>query len=368
MSCIICGGKKGQVYREEFQQFQTVTSDCRPFGAGGELLLCSFCDTVYRPRTNQWRANCRKIYSNYVAHRQGHGDEQKLFESSSSISRSAKLVDQLLRIEFLSDNLTWLDFGCGEGHFLRELENASKNCRLYGCDFGQTPPDRFQPSTRKKYFPIDSRPRLRFDRISLIHVAEHFFNPVQELKEIKKMLKPNAKLFIQIPYLKENPLDLIIADHGTFFTKDTIQSLLLRSGYKIEQISADWVRKELSIVVSIADKSPTSPQSRCEGVGGKESSLSILKTHYRYLSDLKDEIASKRGGGGLIIFGSSIGATWGAAESGLENVEAFFDEDSARWGFDHLGIPILNPKRNIQNVVIPLDAGTREKIKNKYNF
>ena len=368
MSCIICGEKRGQNDREEFKQFHTVTSDCRPFGVGGELMLCSFCNTVYRPRTVQWRAHCDKIYSSYVAYRQGRGDEQKLFESSSSISRSAKLVEQLLKIEFLSDNLTWLDFGCGEGHFLGELKKASKNCRLYGCDFGRTPSDRFQLSAQMSYFPVKSRPGIRFDRISLIHVAEHFFDPVKELKEIKTMLKPNGKLFIQIPYLKENPLDLIIADHGTFFTKETIQSLLMRSGYKIEQISSDWVRKELSIVVSISEECSEIPQSGCEEVDEEECSRSILEAHYCYLSDLKNELESKRNQGSLIIFGSSIGATWGASECGFENVEAFFDEDSARWGFDHLGIPILRPKKNIQNIVIPLDVGTREKIIGKYNL
>lgn len=367
MACINCGQSSSQVYHEEFCDFQTVTSDCRPFGAGGELLLCSFCDTVYRPRTNQWRAHCRKIYSSYVAHRQGRGDEQKLFESSSRVSRSSILIEQLRKRTFLSDNLAWLDFGCGEGHFLEEIEKVSSGCSFYGCDFGSTPPEKFKPPITKKYFSINSKPSIRFDRISLIHVVEHFFSPCEELTEIRKLLKPGGKLFVQVPYLIKNPLDLVIADHGTFFTKETIQSLLQRSGYDVEHISDDWVQKELSVIASVSENSVTKSRISHE-LNEHEDLPSILENHYHYLARLKNEIASKRDKGSIIIFGSSIGATWGAAESGLENVEAFFDEDSARLGYRHLGIPILSPKKNIQNVVIPLDARTREKIKKKYNF
>lgn len=104
------------------------------------------------------------------------------------------------------------------------------------------------------------------------------------------------------------------------------------------------------------------------GLSEHEDLFPILENHYHYLARLKNEIASKRDRGSIIIFGSSIGATWGATESGLENVEAFFDEDDSRWGFEHLGILILCPREDAKNVVVPLESATRDRIKRKYNF
>jgi len=367
VACISCGQSSAQVRHEEFRYFQTVTSDCRPFPSSEGFLICSNCKIVYRPRTTQWRSDCEEIYSDYEAHRQGQGEEQKVFKLSSRVSRSSILIEQLWKRTFLSNNLALLDFGCGEGHFLEEIEKVSSGCSLYGCDFGSTPPEKFKLSSTKRYFSINSKPSIRFDRISLVHVVEHFFSPCEELTEIRKLLKPGGKLFVQVPYLIKNPLDLVIADHGTFITKETIQSLLRQSGYDVEHISDDWVQKELSIIASVPENSVTRRQISDE-LNEHEDRSPILENHYHYLASLKNEIVRKRDKGSIIIFGSSIGATWGAAESGLENVEAFFDEDDSRWGFEHLGIRILRPREDAKNVVVPLESATRDRIKRKYNF
>ena len=70
----------------------------------------------------------------------------------------------------------------------------------------------------------------------------------------------------------------------------------------------------------------------------------------------------------ITIFGSSIAATWAAAEGGLENVHEFLDEDGSRQNSKHLGVPVKKPTPGLQNVIIPLDSDLQKMVKKKYGY
>ena len=360
--CVSCGETLDCEGGLNFSHFQRVTSDCRLFGPGGQVLHCDACGLVQRPRSCRWREDCAEIYLDYQAHRQGREEEQKVFNSSLCQSRSDGLISQLLENFRIGNNASWLDYGCGEGHFLESLSKRCPDVTLSGCDHTNEIPRILRNQDRIKYFSVESSFRARFDWISLIHVVEHFHDPRNELKRIQQFLQPGGRIFIQVPNLRRNPFDLIIADHGSFFTRFTICQLLQDSGLDVEYCSDDWVRKELSIVAT-----QRTDTKHITSLRRAEEPQRLLEHHLKFLTSLKSEICLKKKEK-ITIFGSSIAATWAAAEGGLENVRQFFDEDPSRQGSTHLEIPIEKPGAKSENVVVALEPHLREIIKKRYGY
>ena len=83
----------------DFPNFLQVTSDCRPWKAGGNLVICQVCGTVQKPVTEAWLAESEAIYGGYEIYSQSGGVEQSAFDqlTGAAQSRSAKLVDWLIR-------------------------------------------------------------------------------------------------------------------------------------------------------------------------------------------------------------------------------------------------------------------------------
>ena len=84
---------------------------------------------------------------------------------------------------------------------------------------------------------------IKFDFISLNKVLEHLQNPIKSLIKIKKILKTNGILYIEVPdgeiaskhkseYLREE----FFADHNHVFSKKSITYLVRSTGYNVISI------------------------------------------------------------------------------------------------------------------------------------
>ena len=94
-----------------------------------------------------------------------------------------------------------LDFGCGLGEFLTHVAHAMPTVKLYGCDISQEA----CLTVLNKDFDVAWYEDITiftdyFDVITVIHSLEHFIDPVQCIKDLKKALKPNGWLIVILPY------------------------------------------------------------------------------------------------------------------------------------------------------------------------
>lgn len=95
-----------------------------------------------------------------------------------------------------------LDVGCGRAVMLAELDKLGWHC--VGTEISETSSKlagssarvilHAEPSLETCGFPSDY-----FDIVTLWHVFEHLRNPVETLKEIKRILKPDGLLVIEVP-------------------------------------------------------------------------------------------------------------------------------------------------------------------------
>lgn len=86
----------------------------------------------------------------------------------------------------------------------------------------------------------------QFDIITLFHVLEHLHDPISTLKQLKRLLKPNGKIIIEVPSSNDALLTLYESDEFAKFTywschlylynEWTLKKMVGKSNFKIYYI------------------------------------------------------------------------------------------------------------------------------------
>jgi|TARA_B100001964_G_C14221478_1_gene595491 SAM-dependent methyltransferase len=270
------------------------------------------------------------------------------------------ILDQFKKRLHPSQSGTWLDYGCGQGHLLSECARRYPNLVLIGVDESQKSREYIEHIKNATFISNIEDCDQRLDIVSMVHVLEHLESPVKILSKLKEKMKEDALLLIQIPTFVRNPFDLIIFDHGMFFTKKTISALLETAGFRVCTFARAVSQKEITVV---ARKSTARLNRRSVTSRDVKLTEAKLREGANYLSGLRDHAQLKASGGKVQIFGSSIGACWLFNELGTNNVACFLDEDSERVGNIFLGKEIRPfAQKNIDRTVFPLDPETKDQV------
>jgi SAM-dependent methyltransferase len=342
--CRVCGAVALDGF-PQFARLPRVTSDCRPFPAGGRLAICGECAAVQKPVDARWREEAAAIYAAYDVYFQSGGVEQAVFDPATGAPRrrSAVLVDRLASNREIAETGTALDVGCGNGALLSAFAGIRPGWRLYGHDLSEINRAALSriPGFEQLYTgPMDAVPG-GFDLVSLSHSLEHFTNPVEALASLRSKLAAGGCLFIEVPDAAATPFDLLVADHVSHFTADDIARVLARAGFDPLILARDWVVKELSVVAEATPVRGSRPPSTCPA-GSSDVIRRRVEAQIAWLQAVIDgarEAAKKRPFG---VFGTSVAAMWLFGEIG-DAVEFFADEDPSRRGRRLLDRPILHP-------------------------
>ena len=283
----------------------------------------------------QWQTECREIYQSYAIYAQGGGAEQRVFDSSSgaSASRSDQLLDRLVDVADIPEQGHLIDIGCGNGGFLRSFSRRHPHWRLSGSEFDEKHRASIEniPGFEKFFSGDVCDLPGEFDICSLIHVLEHIEAPGKFLESVRSKLKAGGLLIVELPSYRQNPFELLIADHATHFEPATIESLLAAAEFKSLHITGEWIPKELSIVARALP--PIAERTQPTSEDHLSSAIHWLDAVHRDAKNVAQRAAN------FGIFGTSIAATWLLGE--LDGKARFFvDEDPDRVGGKHLDLPI----------------------------
>lgn len=348
-----------------FSFLNQVTSDCRPWHIGGQLGVCISCGMVQKPVTDEYLREIDEIYSQYDIYSQSGGIEQSIFEQEgASVSRSQKIVKWLATNQLLPQNGKLLDVGCGNGAFLRAFGQYFGEWEMAGLELDMKHKDLIEaiPRVTSLYTGSIDNVHDTFDIIVLIHALEHIPHPVEYLKSLRKYLKPDGLLFIEVPDLENSPFDILIADHITHFVSKVLHKVVQNASFETLVIKSDFVPKELSLLARNSQIQEVTKSNLFEGSGanGKE----LAESYINWLSRMLEKANSITGKIG--IFGSSISATWLAASLG-DKVSFFVDEDKDRIGRLHMGKTIYSSLEIPQGfpVFVPLRADIAKSIEER---
>lgn len=186
--------------------------------------------------------NLGKYYESedYISHTD---NKRSLFEKLYHFIKSIALKNKLNLINSLQPNKgKILDIGAGTGEFLSVAKNDGWQI------IGVEPSDRAKSIAIKKGISfVEQTSELEnhsFDVISMWHVLEHVPDLDQQIKELKRLLKPTGTLIIAVPNFKSfdakhygkfwAAFDVPI--HFWHFSKTAIKLLFEKEEMKLEKI------------------------------------------------------------------------------------------------------------------------------------
>ena len=330
-----------------------VTSDCKPWPPGGQLGVCTRCGSVQKTIDEQWLADIARIYDDYTIYFQASGAEQAVFvgDTAQLMSRSDRLVSQVVAHVDLPSNGRLLDIGCGNGAFLAAFANAMPGWTMAGTELSDT-----NKATVEAIRGVDALYTCAleetpgcFGMISLVHVLEHIAGPAAFLRTVAAKLEHGGTLFIEVPNAARNPFDLMIADHATHFTAASLTALLEGAGFSITTLSGEWVSKEISAVATRARVPARVSAAGGDAVSDALDWLVATRAAARHLR-------AGAGGKPFGLFGSSIAATW-LAQGVDREMDFFVDEDIHRHGARFFDRPVLSPDDVVPGSVVFVGIG-----------
>lgn len=324
-----------------YRSLRRVTSDCRAWPAGGQIGVCRVCAAVQKPADEAFLAEIDDIYRSYTIYHQAAGAEQAVFEQFSGLpaSRSVTLLDTFRRRADLKPTGRMLDVGCGNGATLRAFNSVAPGWKKAGTEFDAKCRAEVEsiPNTEPLHVgPVESV-LGSFDLITMIHVLEHIVDPIAVLHTLCGKLSPGGLLLIEVPHHRTNPFELLIADHRTHFTADSMTRVLAAAGFEIVSVAEDWIPKELSVVARPVRAPLPAPPWADAAAARARVVQSIV-----WLSETANRLRLLGADSPVGLFGTSIAGTWLAAEAG-DSIAFFVDEDPNRAGGSYLGKPVHAP-------------------------
>ena len=161
-----------------------------------ELYRDESLDLVYtHPQPNA--TNLPKYYESedYISHTDG---KRSLFEKAYHFVKNIALKNKLDLINSLQVSKgSLLDIGAGTGEFLNVAKENGWNC------VGVEPSEKAKAIALKKGVSFSETTNVlkdhSFDVITMWHVLEHVPNIENQIKELKRLLKPNGTILIAVP-------------------------------------------------------------------------------------------------------------------------------------------------------------------------
>jgi SAM-dependent methyltransferase len=353
--CHACGADALAVV-DAFSSLRQVTSDCRPWRNGGLVAACRNCGLVQKPNTPAWRKDADEIYAGYQIYYQSGGEEQRVFDQASGVaaSRSSRLVDAFKSTTALKPAGRLLDVGCGNGALLREFAKAMPGWQLTGSEINETHRAAVERIPGVEAFHTGSLRALaaRFDVVTMIHCVEHISSPVAALADMRRLLTDDGVLLIEVPDFTSNPFDLLIGDHASHFSPESLRRVLEAAGYRPDLVTTDWISKEIS---AVARPTGAASDPRMLASPMANGAITMLQGSVQWLMEMLEGAKQTPSAGGIGVFGTSIASTW-LAQHLTDDITFFVDEDPSRIGRSHFARPIIAPADipSGAHVILPL--------------
>ncbi len=330
------------------------SSDCRPWSGTRRLAWCPACGLLQKITDSWFQDDCRRIYESYAVYHQADGREQRVFSADgAACARSEHLLRRLLERGAFPTRGRLLDVGCGNGVLLKSFGALLPGWRLNGLDLGLRSREAVLALPRVEGFFCCDLGEVpgRFGMLSMMHCLEHVPSPAAFLGKGRALLEEGGLLLVQCPDFTANAFDLVIADHCTHFTPESLGGLAESSGFEVLVLERGLVAKELTLLArrTVAGPFAAVPgASACDVRPAARAALDWLGAVQGKARALAEAHGARFG-----VFGTSIGGAWLFGQM-PERVRFFVDEDENRVGRKLFGRPVLRPSQVAPESVVYL--------------
>lgn len=231
VGCIICNGTNRHKLSERDR-----------YGLQYHVSACKTCGLVQtNPRMTQDAYSA--FYSDHYRDLYNDGAKE-LSAFFSSQYRKAGAIAVFLRAQaFDLKGASILSVGCGAGGVLQYLKDRGAKVTGVDLNVAYLKFGREKGLDLREGFITEIPEGEKFDLIIYNHVMEHVLEPIQELAEVCKRLRPNGAVYIEVPGIKNlksyhfDFLRYLQNAHVYHFSAKTLSNVLNIAGFEV--ISVD---------------------------------------------------------------------------------------------------------------------------------
>jgi len=195
---------------------------------------------------------CGLVYVNPILNKNEYAKLTRVKDSWEDVLETEdKVKTQALEANYILDivesylnkkDARICDIGCGPGTLLGEAKK--RGYRILGVE----PNKRYHRLLGKKgvdyigdSFPLRQNISEKFDHMFLINTLEHLREPLEIVREAKKLLEPSGIIYVSAPNIESLVTRILHEKSGTFggeehiqfFSRKTLSSLLEKAGFEI---------------------------------------------------------------------------------------------------------------------------------------
>lgn len=296
---------------------------------------CLVCNLVFRCTDEDGEKKNNALYESqeYVAHEEPH----TLVVDGYDEPVPASFIQAKLLLPVLSSKKhpAILDIGCFDGMLLSEISKICSTSDLCGFDVAERP-----------QFPTGDKFRFVSGKIGSIHgsfdliILSHSIQYIQDIpllfERVKLLLKPEGKLFIQIPDFSLKPATLLFGDLYYHYTPEIIRNMLQFMGFKFQLLNNNYFPRDILVIVA-----PGEIKDDQNFVSDKYLSACVFRINEitKQLAQLARTSLDIMG-----VLGTTIDAAF--VEHCLGNRISFFvDENPKKAGTNFHGKPVIHPNQ-----------------------
>ena len=258
IDCLICN-------KEEWSPFAVVNHKIVSF----KLTIWDNCGFVIQnpPLSIDY---LNKYYNNnYIENNYGN-DISTLHKTFEPVDESR--IQYLIKNNLLSDLNYVLEIGPGAGTMMKKLKN--KGINVIGIEPDTNAANWLKKNVNDKIYNgffdeiysnnINKWSKEQFDAVIIFHVLEHIHDPIKFLLKIKKTLKPEGKIIIEVPNIKRPYSDTnkwedyCDPGHLYYFSFNTLNVILNQSEFEIITMTDKIFEPYGNIFCVASNKNPMS--------------------------------------------------------------------------------------------------------------
>ncbi|MCI8274514.1 MAG: class I SAM-dependent methyltransferase [Lachnospiraceae bacterium] len=197
-----------------------------------DVLRCNQCGLVFLSRI----VTDDNFYTNSQMHEGTNFEKWRENTFRDDQRRFLKYRDQI-------QDKTILDFGCGNGNFLRQIQKYGNAKRTIGIELDQEAVNYLRKDGLECYENIDELPDIKFDFVFLFHVIEHLPEPEKLLHALSKHIAVQGRIIIETPNADDALLSIYQCEkfanftywspHIYLYNEETLTQILVKAGLKV---------------------------------------------------------------------------------------------------------------------------------------
>jgi 2-polyprenyl-3-methyl-5-hydroxy-6-metoxy-1,4-benzoquinol methylase len=218
--------------------------------------------------------------------------------SPLTIKRYNELLDEFERYRCTGK---LLDIGCYVGGFL--VEAKKRGWDVYGTEYSDEAVEKCEQRGIKMH-----KGKLcsewfgdeMLDIITSFEVIEHINNPIEEVKNIKKILRKGGLFYVTTPnfnalerFLLKGKYSIIAyPEHLSYYTKRTLNYLLTNNGFKkLKLITSGLSLTRIQTDLAVSNENLGSPVSTDEKIRGKLEKNNVMRLVKGGVNFILDKLA-----------------------------------------------------------------------------